>query len=123
VRTGARSRTGPLTLTMFDSSGCDHAWETSAYRPSDALRHRVNIRHATCVFPGCRRPATQCDADHTIAYERGGLTCLCNLAPLCRRHHQAKQAPGWRLEQVEPGVMIWTTPSGRRYTTGPGTYP
>jgi hypothetical protein len=28
-----------------------------------------------------------------------------NLAPLCRRHHQAKQAGGWHLDQTEPGVM------------------
>jgi hypothetical protein len=34
-----------------------------------------------------------------------------------------KQAPGWKLEQAEPGVMIWTTPSGRTYTTtGPTVY-
>jgi hypothetical protein len=107
---------------VFDSGGCDHAWETPAYRPSDALRHQVNIRHATCVFPGCRRPAAQCDADHTIAYERGGPTCLCNLAPLCRHHHQTKQAAGWALEQTSPGTMTWTTPSGRRYITTPTSY-
>jgi hypothetical protein len=42
---------------------------------------------------------------------------------LCRKHHQAKQAQGWRLDQPEPGIMIWTTPSGRRYTTRPASYP
>ena len=34
-----------------------------------------------------------------------------------RHHHRAKQAEGWRLEQPEPGVLIWHTPSGRTYTT------
>jgi hypothetical protein len=101
----------------------DHAWETPAYRPSDALRHLVNIRHATCVFPGCRRPAVQCDTDHTLAYEDGGKTCLCNLAPLCRHHHQVKQTPGWTLDHTIPGTLTWTTPAGRRYTTYPSTYP
>jgi hypothetical protein len=101
----------------------DHAWETPAYRPSDALRHLVNIRHATCVFPGCRRPAVQCDTDHTLAYEDGGKTCLCNLAPLCRHHHQVKQTPGWTLDHTTPGTLTWTTPAGRRYTTYPSTYP
>jgi hypothetical protein len=42
--------------------------------------------------------------------------------PACRRHHQCKQAPGWRLEQPEPGVMKWTTPSGRVYVTTPTVY-
>jgi hypothetical protein len=126
-RTGSRdgpgTRAGPttwtFTLTPLADGGCDHAWETSAYRPSAGLRHLVNLRHATCVFPGCRRPAAQCDADHTIAYQAGGKTCLCNLAPLCRHHHQVKQTPGWTLEQTSPGTLTWTTPSGRQYTVGP----
>jgi hypothetical protein len=127
TRDGPDTRAGPITwiftLTPLISGDCDHAWETPAYRPSAALRHRVNLRHATCVFPGCRRPATQCDADHTIAYETGGKTCLCNLAPLCRHHHQVKQTPGWTLEQTTPGTLTWTTPSGRHYTVGPSGYP
>ncbi len=38
-------------------------------------------------------------------------------APVCRHHHKAKQAPGWHLEQPEPGVMTWRLPSGRVYQT------
>jgi len=30
---------------------------------------------------------------------------------------------GWHLDQPEPGTMIWTTPSGRTYTTHPSVYP
>jgi len=112
-----------FTLTWLDRGECDHAWETPAYEPSAGLRHLVQIRHLTCTFPGCRRPAAQCDVDHTIAYDHGGRTCSCNLAPLCRHHHQVKQARGWALQQVTPGVMTWTTPAGRTYTTTPANYP
>ena len=112
-----------MTVAPLTSDGCDHGWETPAYKPTAALRHLLEIRHATCVFPGCRRPATQCDKDHTIAYQSGGKTCWCNLAPLCRHHHQTKQAHGWRLEQTRPGILTWTTPSGRRYTITPTIYP
>jgi hypothetical protein len=42
--------------------------------------------------------------------------------PRCRRHHRAKQAPGWHLQQREPGVMRWTVPSGRTHTTTPTVY-
>ena len=84
---------------------------------------RSEIRHATCVFPGCRRPAAQCEPDHTLAYQSGGKTCLCNLAPLCRHHHQVKQTPGWTLQQPTPGTLTWTTPAGRRYTITPSRYP
>jgi hypothetical protein len=121
--TRAPPATWIFTLTALTSGDCDHACETPAYQPPAALRHLVNLRHTTCVFPGCRRPATQCDTDHTIAYQTGGKTCLCNLAPLCRHHHQVKQTPGWALEQTTSGTLTWTTPSGRHYTTGPASYP
>jgi len=111
-----------FTVTPLTSGDCDHAWETPAYRPTAALRHLVQLRHATCVFPTCGRPAAQCDDDHTLAYDDGGKTCLCNLAPLCRHHHQVKQTPGWTLEQTSPGTLTWTAPSGRRYTIGPTSY-
>ena len=61
------------------------------------------------------------DLDHTIAYP-DGLTDQCNLGPKCRRHHKAKQAPGWKVEQPEPGVIRWTLPSGRAHTTRPTVY-
>ncbi|MHB1433296.1 MAG: HNH endonuclease, partial [Streptosporangiaceae bacterium] len=66
--------------------------------------------------------ARACDDDHTVPFEDGGRTCECNLAPLCRRHHQAKQAVGWHLDQPQPGVLVWTMPSGRTYTTRPTRY-
>ena len=130
-RTGAPSepearapdKTWTFSLTFLTGGDCDHARETAAYRPSAGLRHLIEIRHATCTYPGCRRPAARCDADHTVAYHRGGRTCLCNLAPLCRRHHAAKQASGWFLEQATPGVMTWQLPSGRTYQTAGDPYP
>jgi hypothetical protein len=35
----------------------------------------------------------------------------------------ASKADGWRLEQPEPGVLVWHTPAGRTYTTTPTRYP
>src|SRR6201999_1830258 len=34
---------------------CDHEHETPGYRPSDKLRHLVQVRDGTCTFPSCRR--------------------------------------------------------------------
>jgi hypothetical protein len=116
-------KTWIFRLTLLTGGDCDHAWETTAYRPSPGLRHLVETRDATCTYPGCRQPATHCDADHTTAYHREGRTCLCNLAPLCRRHHRAKQAPGWHLSQDQPGVLTWRLPSGRIYATCAEPYP
>jgi hypothetical protein len=40
----------------------------------------------------------------------------------CRRDHQVKQHPRWKLAQVRPGWFQWTAPSGRTYIAGPETY-
>jgi hypothetical protein len=112
-----------VTITPLQAGNCSHPRETPAYQPGRTLRHIIEIRQATCCHPGCRRPATRCDLDHTIPHHLGGRTCECGLAPLCRAHHQAKQAPGWALTQDRPGTMTWTTPSHRNYTTGPTSYP
>jgi hypothetical protein len=112
-----------VKITPIEAGVCEHRRESAGYQPSSTLRHVIKIRSRRCGFPGCRRPAVGCDDDHTIPYDKGGRTCECNLHPLCRRHHQAKQAPGWRLDQPEPGTLIWTLPSGRRYTVTPEPYP
>ena len=111
-----------IRITPLAAGTCDHRNEEPGYKPSRLLRHLIEARTATCTAPGCRRPAAQCDQDHTIPYQAGGRSCQCNLGPLCRRHHRCKQAHGWTLEQPEPGVFVWTTPARRRYTTGPKTY-
>ncbi|MGH3159394.1 MAG: DUF222 domain-containing protein [Streptosporangiaceae bacterium] len=122
----ARRRGGTgwmVTVQPVATGQCDHRSQEPGYRPSPALQRLIRTRTRTCCYPGCRRPATQCDLDHTVAYEDGGRTCECDLAPLCRRHHQLKQAQGWKLEQNSPGVMTWLTPAGRRYTTLPSQHP
>jgi hypothetical protein len=112
-----------LSIKTLESGTCSHQRQATAYRPPAALRHLIKIRDRTCAFPGCRRRAIRCDDDHTIPYHLGGRTCECNLSPLCRQHHRAKQAPGWHLDQPQPGTLTWTLPHGRSYTITPGTYP
>jgi hypothetical protein len=109
-----------VTITPLARGSCDHSHQEPGYQPSRKLRHQIEARTPTCTAPGCRQPAARCDLDHTQPYDQGGRTCECDLAPLCRHHHRCKQTQGWHLEQPEPGVMIWTTPAGRRYPTTPG---
>jgi hypothetical protein len=120
----ARDLAGALgvTLTAIAKGACDHAHAEPGYRPSRRLRHLVMARNATCTAPGCGRPAAACDQDHTRPWDDGGITCECGLAPLCRGHHQVKQAQGWKLEQPEPGMLIWTSPAGLSKTTAPTSY-
>jgi hypothetical protein len=105
-----------IIFTPIAKSSCE-----DRYIPSRKLKDLIRARTARCTAPGCGAQAVHCDLDHTLPYP-AGITCQCDLAPACRRHHRCKQAPGWRLAQPEPGVMHWTTPSGRSYTTKPTVY-
>jgi Domain of unknown function (DUF222) len=99
-----------IPLEWLEAGRCTHRRESASYRPPESLQHLIRVRQQACAFPGCHRAARRCDLDHTIPYHRGGRTCECNLAPLCRAHHQAKQTTGWQLEKPQPGIMTWTTP-------------
>jgi hypothetical protein len=70
-----------ISIHRLETGECSHLRESPHYRPPPWLQHLVRIRQATCSFPGCRRPATRCDYDHTIPHDQGGRTCECNLAP------------------------------------------
>jgi hypothetical protein len=111
-----------VKLSALAGAECAHTRASPHYRPPPSLWHLVQTRNTCCTAPGCRMPAAVCDNDHTVPFDQAGRTCECNLGPLCRRHHRVKQARGWRLEQPEPGVFAWTTPSGRSYITGPAEY-
>ena len=112
-----------VTAEPIAAGCCDHSSAEPQYRPSAGLQRVIRARTTTCSYYGCGRPAARCDLDHTIAYDDGGITCQCDLAPLCRRHHRMKQTQRWTLEQVSPGVMAWLTPAGRRYVTLPSQHP
>lgn len=100
---------------------CDHRHYSDRYVISRQLKHLMKARTASCIAPGCNRPAASADADHTIPWP-DGLSCECNIGPPCRYHHRNKQALGWQLTQPEPGVMRWRNPSGRSHTTYPSKY-
>ena len=99
----------------------EHGHREDRYTPSRKLKHLIRARTARCSAPACGAQAITSEIDHTIPYP-AGPTCEGNLGPACQRHHHAKHAPGWKLDQTEPGVMRWTTPSGRAYTTRPTQY-
>jgi Domain of unknown function (DUF222)/HNH endonuclease len=91
---------------------------TTRRRPTTHQQHQVEASTPSCVFPGCRMPAAECDIDHTRAWAEGGPTTTDNLSPLCRHDHRLKHA-GWKMKRIRPGIYRWTSPLGHTYTTGP----
>ena len=94
------------------------------YQPSAALERAIRCRDLTCRFPGCSRPATHTDIDHTIPFNHenpaaGGLTVASNLKCLCRQHHRLKTFGKWQDKQLADGTVIWTSPTGQTYRTAP----
>ena len=76
-------------------------------------------RDIRCRFPGCRRPARDCDWDHREDWALGGKTDVDNVGAFCKRHHAMKQAAGWTVVQEPGGRLRFTAPSGLEYTDDP----
>ncbi|UWX97346.1 HNH endonuclease [Arthrobacter zhaoxinii] len=83
------------------------------------LRRWLRARDGTCRFPGCRVSTANADIDHTTDWAQGGPTDHGNLEHLCRRHHRFKTLGYWTACQPTPGVIEWTSPTGRIYRTEP----
>jgi hypothetical protein len=90
---------------------------TTRRRPTTAQRRHVEARHRTCVFPGCRMPAINCDLDHRQPWAHGGPTNTGNLAPLCRHHHNIRHHGLWTHQALPNGDHLWTSRLGHTYTT------
>lgn len=62
-----------------------------------ALRELVMLSSPRCCWPGCYRPASQCQADHMLPHANDGPTDVGNGAPTCPHHNR------WRTR----GYSTW----------------
>ncbi|WP_230670349.1 HNH endonuclease signature motif containing protein [Rathayibacter sp. Leaf248] len=108
-----RVLTDPVTGTVV-SVGRTHRL------PPPRMRLALQLRDRTCRFPGCTRPASRAEADHSVEWRHGGETSLENLASLCTAHHHVRHGDRWTYVLHPDGTTEWTTPTGRRITTRPG---
>ena len=93
----------------------DEHIHVGSYEVPERLAEQVHLRDVTCVFPFCNRSPRKCDHDHVVERGRGGPTCSCNIAPLCRRHHRLKTHSTWRYTVLEPGSFLWSSPHGYQF--------
>jgi hypothetical protein len=82
------------------------------------MRQWLRLRDAKCTFPACSNNSLDNDADHLLAWARGGPTGISNLGQPCRKHHRLKHNSAWTPTAASandpPG---WTSPAGRHYTS------
>jgi len=106
-----------VTVTDPDTGATLHAG-TTRRRPTASQRRRVQARDRTCIFPGCRMPAVQCDLDHRIPWAQRRRTSAAGLAALCRYHHvTVRHHIGWIHRPLPDGDHLWIGLLGHRYTT------
>lgn len=75
-----------------------------------AIRAALELRDGGCIFPGCDKPPSACQAHHRVPWWAGGETSLTNLVLVCDHHHGIVEpghdptADRWRVEFREDGL-------------------
>jgi hypothetical protein len=90
---------------------------TTRRRPTTSQARKIRAKNGTCIAPGCRIPAVDCDIDHTRTWAETGITDTQHLAPLCRHDHTTRHHAGWTYQPHPNGDYQWTSPLGTTYTT------
>ncbi|TQJ35270.1 HNH endonuclease signature motif containing protein [Arthrobacter sp. SLBN-122] len=90
----------------------------TSYRITKAMRAWLRMRDGKCPFPGCSNNSLDNEADHILAWHKGGTTGISNLGQPCPKHHRLRHTTGWTptsAGKTEPPG--WTSPTGRRYAS------
>jgi Domain of unknown function (DUF222) len=84
-----------------------------------AQRRALRAMYATCAIPGCATRFDHCKIHHVKWWRHGGRTDLCNLLPVCSRHHHLIHDGGWNLYLANDRTLTITLPDATTMTTGP----
>ena len=88
----------------------------TSYRLTKAMRNWLRMRDGKCPFPGCSNHSLDNEADHLLAWHKGGTTGVSNLGQPCPKHHRLRHTSTWKPTPATlnepPG---WISPTGRHY--------
>jgi hypothetical protein len=84
-----------------------------------AQRRALRALYATCAIPGCSTRYSRTKLHHVVWWRHGGVTDLCNLLPVCERHHQKIHIDGWTVDLGDNRELTVALPDGQIMTTGP----
>ena len=79
---------------------------------SASQRLVLAVRDGGCVWPGCDRPPSYCEAHHIDHFAEGGNTDVDRGVLLCRFHHMKLHNTGWRITRDGKGPFVLRPPAG-----------
>lgn len=101
--------TGTVAVTV-DTAGnpLDVGREARLYTPKQRLA--LAVRDGGCMWPGCDRPPSYCEAHHCEHWADGGRTDCATGILLCRYHHLHLHNGGWRITRAGTGGFLLHPP-------------
>lgn len=95
-----------IVPVLFDTDG--HAVNVGREQRRFTPRQRVGLaaRDGGCLFPGCDRPPSWCEAHHITPWVDGGRTDLADGVLLCKHHHLLLHNNGWRVERTGSDYIL-----------------
>jgi hypothetical protein len=117
----AGTATSWTRILTHPETGCRLSVGTEQYAPPADMRRYLQIRDETCQGIGCTQRATLSEIDHTQAWNTGGETTVNNLVHLCKACHRLKHQSSFSTSQGPNGVLTWTSPGGKKYTSKAAT--
>lgn len=84
---------------------------------TDTQWQAIRSVYRTCAWHQCDRPLAWCQIHHIDEWEQGGVTDLCNLVPLCGKHHHAVHEGGWSLKLAKDRRLHIVRPDGAHHAT------
>jgi hypothetical protein len=102
---------GHIRRAVYDASGTiiDLGRRQRLFRGNS--RDAVMLLLTTCVWIGCDRPITWCDADHSLGWKAHGATVPRNGGGLCQGHNHLKER-GYHVYRDDHGEWHIMDPDG-----------
>ena len=101
--------------TEVTVDGCGNPLDVGREQRLFTPRQRIAlaIRDGGCLWPGCVRPASYCEAHHVDHYAADhGRTDIDRGVLLCRFHHMLLHRHGWRVLREGRGAFVLRPPGG-----------
>jgi uncharacterized protein DUF222/HNH endonuclease len=97
------SCTALLTLMLLDDHGVPLKHGRTKRLFTTGQRLGFAARDKGCIFPGCDRPPSWCEAHHVTSWQDGGDTDLTNGCLLCGYHHRLIHKGDWQVNMGDDG--------------------